>query len=516
MTTSLSRRPTAGSVSDESAVPGADPSDTSSLLLERLQAYKHACGYLENYITAFEKIEKTHAKEYEKILKTVSDPLKEGHHFDQKLGGIAGLFENIRSNTQGIANAHLENEKNLKGSVLPILERLHTEIKNKSKELSKGTAKGSKEVDKARNTTQKHIEMLGQHTATFSSSGGKVEPANDPYLLRRGINHRLHKQILEENNNRHDLLAVQDSFASFEAHVIATIQQALNAFLQYTNGELEREKAMYADIVSTAQQIPPDFEWKGFVSRNNHILIDPSGMSLSNPTINFRRLTPIPAPKRSLSNITFPNQDHASTKPLIAGSLARKSRVALKGYDTGYYVITPSKYLHQFNDDDDLRKDPSPELSLYLPDCTIGALNGEKFNIKGKDASKGKVGSAMAMNHELAFKAHTSADAEKWHAVIREAGSGASSSLPTSPVESRNVSGQQYALGEKQPAPIQTNQHQKPTGYQASPITPGRGTVPGPAGGGGVAAASPQSAGTTGTGHFSTPTSGVDRQPGQY
>lgn len=61
---------------------------------------------------------KTHAKEYEKIFKvglsvfticligeitdlsqSLSDPLKEGHHFDQNLGGIAGLFENIRTNT---------------------------------------------------------------------------------------------------------------------------------------------------------------------------------------------------------------------------------------------------------------------------------------------------------------------------------------------------------------------------------------------------------------------------------
>lgn len=81
-------------------------------------AWKHACGYLEDYISATEKVHKTHAKEYEKILKvglcvfiiylvgensylsqSVSDPLKEGHHFDQNLGGIAGLFENIRTNT---------------------------------------------------------------------------------------------------------------------------------------------------------------------------------------------------------------------------------------------------------------------------------------------------------------------------------------------------------------------------------------------------------------------------------
>ena len=117
------------------------------------------------------------------------------------------------------------------------------------------------------------------------------------------------------------------------------------------------------------------------------------------------------------------------------------------------------------------------------------------------------------MSHELAFKAHTPADAEKWYAVVREAGSGASSSVASSPVESRNVSAQQYGLAEKHPPPIQTSQ-QQPTGYHASPITPGKGTVPGPVGGDAVTG--PQSAGTTGAGYFSTPTSGVDRQPGQY
>ena len=276
-TQSLPHRPTGGSLSDDEAVPETDPNDTSSLLLERLRAYKHACGYLEDYITAHEKAERAHSKEIEKVLKTVSNPLKEGHHFDQQLGGVAGLFENLRSNTQGIANAHLETEKNLKGSVLPILGRLHTEIKNKTKELNKGAAKGTKEVEKSRNNTQKHIELLGQHTASFSSSGGRVEAANDPYILQRGVRHRLHKQVLEENNSSHDLLAVQDSFAQFEAHIIATFQQALNAFLQYVGGDLERQKAMYSDVIATAQKIPPDFEWRGFLNRNNNVLIDPSG-----------------------------------------------------------------------------------------------------------------------------------------------------------------------------------------------------------------------------------------------
>ena len=391
---------------------------------------------------------------------------------------------------------------------MPILERLHSEIKNKTKELNKGAAKGSKEVDKARNITQKHIELLGQHSAAFDSSGGKIDASNDPYILQRGVNHRLHNQVLEENNNRNDLLAVQDSFMQFEAHVIQTIQQAMSAFLQCVSGQSERQKVMYSDIISTAQRIPPDFEFKGFVHRNSNTLIDPS------------------MPKRSVSNISYPNQNHSSTQPLIAGSLERKSRAALKGYSAGYYVVTPAKYLHEFKDNDDYKKDPVPELSLYLPDCVVGGIDGEKFNVKGKDASKGKVGSKLALSHELAFRGKSPADAEKWWNTIREAsGQGAvSGSTSSSPVESRNVSGQQAPpqyQDTRQQAPIQT-QHPAPvqtqglpqqgTGYQGASITPGAGTVSGydqmnrevtSAGAGNSPATGP-------------PTSGVERAPGQY
>ena len=327
-----------------------------------------------------------------------------------------------------------------------MLARLHTEIKHKSKELSGGAAKGSKAVASARNTTQKHIELLGQHSASYDATGGRVDSANDPYVLQRGVQHRLHKQILEENNNRQDLIAVQNSFQIFESHIIQTIQQALTSFLQIVGAQADRQKAMYSDIVGTAQRIPPDFEWTKFLHRNGDLMIDPS------------------APKRTLSNIAFPNQNHRSTHPLISGTLERKSRAmgALTGYKTAQYVVTPSKYLHQFEDDDNFRKDPTPELCLYLPDCTIGAVSGEKFNIKGKDVSKGKVGTALAMNHEFAFKAHTPADAEKWWSVIMEAsGSGTSSGLVpspgNSPIESRNVSGHgPPAYQERQAPPLQT------------------------------------------------------------
>lgn len=394
---------------------------TAGLLAERLQAWKHAVGYLEDYIGAVEKLHHSQSKEYEKVLKTISKPLREGHHFDQQLGGVAGFYENLRQNTQANINTNNETAHSLKGSVLPILERLHKEVKNKVKELQHGVQKGAKEVEKARNTTQKHIELLGQHSASFESTGGKMNPSEDPYVIHRGVLHRLNKQVIEENNQRNDLISVQQNFEAFETHVVQVIQQAMEAFNQFAGGQAEKTRALYSDMLGAAQRVPPDFEWTGFVQRNSEVLINPN----EGP--------------RSVESITFPNQDHPAAKPLIEGSLERKSRNKLSwGWSTGYYVVTTSKFLHEFKDSDNIRKDPTPELSIYLPDATIGSPSGDKFNVKGKDKSK-TMSSKLTGSSEINFKAHTAADAERWYEVIRNVAGATGpavpyTSTPSSPV----------------------------------------------------------------------------------
>jgi hypothetical protein len=406
--------------SDDEAIPDGDPSSTSGLLIERLQAWKHMCGYLENYISAVAKDQAGRAKDTEKILKTISHPLREAHHFDTALGGVAGLFENLRSNTQAQSGLYTETSKNLTGSVLPILERLHVEIKNKSKEIQGGAGKGAKAVEQARTTSQKHIELLAQQSSHFDSTGGRISAHHDPYVLRRQTLHRLNKQILEENNNRQDLITVQNSFAQFEAHVITTVQGALNSYNQFMSNQADRQKAMLDDIAATAGVIPLDFEWQGFVQRNGHVLVNPN------------------APPRSMGNASFPNEGHRATKPLIEGSLERKSRGmgALKGFSSGYYAVTPAGFLHEYKDNENFHRDPAPEVSLYLHDCIIGAVDGTKFTVKGKDSSGSKLGQKMALTSDFQFKAHTASDAQQWHSVISQFANGGGS-VPTSPMETR-------------------------------------------------------------------------------
>ena len=68
---------TATNMTDDDAIPDEDTSEVTKLFHERLQAWKHACGYLEDYVSATEKMQHAHAKEYEKVLKVSSHVIDE-------------------------------------------------------------------------------------------------------------------------------------------------------------------------------------------------------------------------------------------------------------------------------------------------------------------------------------------------------------------------------------------------------------------------------------------------------
>src|SRR6201999_2383552 len=112
---------------------------------------------------------------------------------------------------------------------------------------------------------------------------------------------------------------------SFEAHAVQTIQSGLGQFNAVITKQADTTKSLYGDVVGTAQRIPAEFEWMNFLHRNAEVLIDPD------------------APERTINNVTFPNQDHRATQPLIAGSLGRKGKL-LRKFDTNYYVVSPSKF----------------------------------------------------------------------------------------------------------------------------------------------------------------------------
>lgn len=128
------------------------------------------------------------------------------------------------------------------------------------------------------------------------------------------------------------------------------------------------------------------------------------------------------------------------------------------------------------------------------------------------------MGSHLARSFDFAFQAHTPHDAKLWHDIIASKTSGTSSSVPTSPVESRGTSAefppaqQQGAVGEAGGmSSVEEKERAQMTGQGPAPGHINTGGVGGHGGiagqqesgvvsGGPHSAGYPQSAGTQGSG----------------
>ena len=92
--------------------------------------------------------------------------------------------------------------------------------------------------------------------------------------------------------------------------------------------------------------------------------------------------------------------DHRATQPLIEGSLERRSRAVIKGYSTGYYVVTPARYLHEFKDNDDFRRDPSPNSPSTCPTASsaLSTASSSTSRVRTCQAAKSVTPSAQTLN----------------------------------------------------------------------------------------------------------------------
>ncbi|KAK9244691.1 hypothetical protein V1506DRAFT_540609 [Lipomyces tetrasporus] len=398
--------PTATSVEDAIPLEIIDP---TSVLIQRLDAWRHVVDLLYDYAEGHRVMYHNLSRDYERISKSIHEaPRFDSVETVPETGdkpdheGISGGFFALRDKSEGLINAAIEAENSVRASVIPHIERVSHDIKEHIKGLKSNGFKGVKDVERARGLTQKHIELLGQQTSSFGIFSGRLDPLKDPYIIFRGVLNKLDSQIMKENSQTDTLLTIQRDFKTFESHVVGGIHQMFKLMDQTQTTFADFQRDCYSAITTAFTNIPQTFEWDQFVARNKHILADEN------------------APKRSIDRVKFPNQDHESTKPLIEGVIQRKSSVAFsKTYNSAYYVVTPSKFLHQFASKDYIQS-PEPEFSIYLPDAHLGAMYAKetgknKFKITAKDALK-----TISTKHTFEFKTSTYDDLVKWWNVLHE------------------------------------------------------------------------------------------------
>lgn len=150
-------------------------------------------------------------------------------------------------------------------------------------------------------------------------------------------------------------------------------------------------------LTATTLHLPQDYEWSAFVERDPHMI---------NPVI----------PMRNVEEIEYPGHSHPAVTEVRAGILERKSKY-LMSFTPAWYVLSPT-YLHEFKSPD-RNRDPTPVMSLYLPESSLGKYS-DPSAVSHKFVLKARQTGSLHRGHSWVFRAETHAVMLEWYEAIKK------------------------------------------------------------------------------------------------
>ncbi|GAA5909742.1 SLM1 family PH domain-containing protein [Sporobolomyces salmoneus] len=372
----------------------------SDILIERFSAWKRLVKNLITYFEGIADIESNTAKELAKLGGVIQVPFREGNQFLGE-GGVQDIFYGVRERTRLIADHHANLAKTVEGSIVQHLQKLRTELKAHIKNIQQDTGKLAASVAKEREISTKMITDLARSITMLKNTPMGVHAKEDPWYTNSLVARQLQKQVHEENALQKSIIIMQQNSEHFEEGVVRAIQMAWSTFDEWNSRASSQVQETWATMGQLMRSVAPTTEWIAFASRSEYLL-DPD------------------TPLRNPMTINYPGKDDPSVIPVHQGILERKKRYT-KTYKESFYILTPAGYLHEHLSSD-LSKHPNPELSLFLPECTLGAptnpnARSHKFHIEGKKAIGGDVGQKnglFALDASFTFRARSHDEMLEW------------------------------------------------------------------------------------------------------
>ncbi|CBQ68294.1 conserved hypothetical protein [Sporisorium reilianum SRZ2] len=411
--TSVSRKSTVASRNASLIKKNTGPHELrpSDILIERFTGWKHITKQLISYFEGIADIEYNTAKELTKLGGVIQVPFREGNQF---LGedGIQDIYYGIRDKTRVIADHHANLAKTVEGSIVQHLQKLRSEIKAHIKNVQQDTGKLANSVAKEREMSTKMITELARSITLLKNTPMSVTAREDPFAANQQVFRQLQRQVNEENALQKSIIIMQQNSAHFEEGIVRSIQSAWQTFDEWSGRMSAQVQDTWLSLGVQMRSLQPNSEWIAFAARSDHLL-DPD------------------TPLRNPETIDYPGKDDPSVIPVHQGILERKKRFT-KTYKESFYILTPAGYLHEHGSSDPT-KHPQPELSLFLPECTLGppstmAAKSHKFHIEGRKVtgnqsavpSKGLASLGMGREHAYTFRARSHEEMMEWWNDVKQ------------------------------------------------------------------------------------------------
>jgi len=383
------------------------------ILIDRFLEYKSITKGLISYYEDLARLETHTASELINIGGHMPVPLREGDQFLPE-GGWQSILYDTREQTRAMADLHTTFAHTITHSVLHTLNHVKNDIKIFITDLETEPRRLASEVGTHRGESTRLLSQLAQGIANSKSNPHALAAKDDPVLIHRRVEAQLKDQLNFENSLTRMIIEYQKKAFEVEKRVNIDIQTAVKEFeaarIKSQGGANQHWQAIHTRIT----QLGPELEWNEYANRSGHLI--PESITM-----------------RDAAKIAFPGQNDETTKPVKVGFLERKKRYT-KNYREGYYVLSPSGYLHEHKSSDPA-KHGEPEMSIFLPNCSIGAPAREgsktfKWHIEGDRSSSGgahisslkKVKNSLRIGRKdiaFSFKARTYAEMQQWWEVLQ-------------------------------------------------------------------------------------------------
>ncbi|KAA1063880.1 hypothetical protein PGT21_027273 [Puccinia graminis f. sp. tritici] len=383
------------------------------ILFDRFLEYKSITKGLISYYEDLARLETHTASEMVNIGGHLPVPLREGNQFLPE-GGWQSILYDTREQTRAMADYHTTFAHTITHSVLHTLNHVKNDIKIFITDLENEPRALASEVGQHRVDSTRLLSQLAQGIAHSKSNPHAMTAKDDPVLIHRQVEAQLKAQLNFENSLTHMIIEYQKKAFELEKRVNTDIQTAVKDFEAARLQAQEATNKHWQTIHNGITQLDPEIEWNEYAQRSGHLI--PESITM-----------------RDAAKIAFPGQNDETTKPIKAGFLERKKRYT-KNYKEGFYVLTPSGYLHEHKSSDPA-KHGEPELSIFLPNCSISAPAPEgsktfKWHVEGSKSTSGgnQMGSLRKMKKTLhigrkdiafSFKARTYAEMTQWWELLQ-------------------------------------------------------------------------------------------------
>ncbi|ORY46906.1 hypothetical protein BCR33DRAFT_764584 [Rhizoclosmatium globosum] len=327
--------------------------DPADVLTDRVHGWKDFVVSLSNHFNRIYEAEKALARSHTSNQKlwTQQAPLRDRAFVEES--AIRALVQVFKTDATILAGQHSTVERSLENQTTKALEGIQRTLKSKLNILIREQKARNEERVRDKQSIIKAKEDLQKALSFARRPGTDAKKYGDPWLVNKVLKNKLdHAKAKHEARNQ-SLIDTKADFKVFEANLIRELKVALIGVSSIS--EIQSHKVEHSgDIEAALAGLDAEKEWKLFCT---------SKLDKSTGPEMFET-----------------DQYEGHDDPLIGlvheGLLTRKTKDIFQTYKEFYYVVSSGGYMHEFKTKAHTERLETlePERSIYLGNCTLGAL----------------------------------------------------------------------------------------------------------------------------------------------